>query len=79
MFSKLQGPPKIPNLGNAFLVISQNSSEGLWTFLGFMEKYVPVVTIWFGLQLLIAISDPKDIKKLVSHAKFCTRGPYFLI
>jgi len=42
-----------------------------------MEKCGPVVTIWLCPQLLIAISESKDIEKRLAHDKFCTRGPYF--
>jgi hypothetical protein len=77
MASKLRGPPTIPSLGNALLVISQNSSECLWTFLGFMEKYGPLVTMWHGMRLLIEISNPKDIEKLVAHDRFWKRGALF--
>jgi cytochrome P450 family 4 len=71
------GPPTIPILEIALLVTSQNSSEYLRTFLSVMEKYGPIITIWLGPQLLVAISDPKDIERLITHDKFCKRGPYF--
>lgn len=77
--ANLPGPPTVPLFGNALEFRSKDFSQNFWTFIGFMQNYGPVVRIWLGPQLIIAISDPHHIEKLVAHDKFCTRGPFFRI
>lgn len=77
--ANLPGPPTVPIFGNALEFRSKDFSQNFWTFIGFMQNYGPVVRIWLGPQLIIAISDPRHIEKLVAHDKFCTRGAFFRI
>jgi cytochrome P450 family 4 len=75
--ANLPGPPTVPIFGNALEFRSKDSSQNFRTFIGFMQKYGPVMKLWLGPQLIIAISDPQHIGKLVAHDKFCTRGSFF--
>jgi cytochrome P450 family 4 len=77
--ANLPGPPTVPIFGNALEFTSKDFSQNFWTFIGFMQKYGPVMRIWLGPQLITAISDPHHIAKLVAHDKFCTRGAFFRI
>jgi cytochrome P450 family 4 len=75
--ANLPGPPSVPIFGNALEFRSKDFSQNFWTFIGFMQEYGPVMKLWLGPQLVIAISDPQHIEKFVAHDKFCTRGSFF--
>ncbi|GFG32713.1 hypothetical protein Cfor_04165, partial [Coptotermes formosanus] len=38
------------------------------------RTYSPVLRLWFGPVLIVGLTDPDDVEKVVKHAKVGSRG-----
>ncbi|CAB3235965.1 unnamed protein product [Arctia plantaginis] len=63
---KIPGPPVIPFLGNALLVLKKNPNEIVNLGLEYAEKFGNVVRIWLGTNLIVFLMDPKDIEVILN-------------
>ncbi|KAJ8711112.1 hypothetical protein PYW07_008354 [Mythimna separata] len=76
MAKKVPGPRALPLLGNALLFKGQPDT---FTKLikNLMAEYGSVFKIWLGPDLNIVVSDPDDLKLLLSSTKTSVKGPQY--
>jgi len=71
---KLPGPPALPIIGNCL----QFTSNDLCKFYQELKKFAsscgPIARLWIGPVLVVVLTDPDDIEKLVKYDKLCKRG-----
>ena len=71
---KLPGPPALPIIGNC-LQFTRNDLCKLFRELHeFARSYAPIARLWFGPVLVVGVTDPDNIEKVVKHDKLCNRG-----
>ncbi|XP_058116997.1 uncharacterized protein LOC131284572 [Anopheles ziemanni] len=71
---KLGGPPAYPLIGNGLLFVNNTPADFLPTVGGLLQRYGNCVRLWLGTQLLIVISDPKDIEVILSSNKYIDKS-----
>jgi cytochrome P450 family 4 len=71
---KLPGPPALPLLGNCLDFTTKNLCNFFQEFTEFSRTYVPVARLWFGPVLVVVLSDPNHIEKVVQHDKIGNKG-----
>jgi cytochrome P450 family 4 len=69
---KLPGPPGWPFLGNT-LQISGNRYHSFKTLVAFITEYGKIFRVWFGPKLVIVLSDPVDIQRIIGDSKIRNR------
>ncbi|XP_022832187.1 cytochrome P450 4C1-like [Spodoptera litura] len=76
MGNKMPGPPTIPLLGNALMFMCQPEAF-IKVLKDLMAEYGNVTRFWLGPDLNIVISNPDDIKLLLSNTKTSIKGPQY--
>nr|AFP20603.1 cytochrome CYP367B6 [Spodoptera littoralis] len=76
MGNKMPGPPTIPLLGNALMFMCQPEAF-IKVLKDLMAEYGNVTRFWLGPDLNIVVSNPDDIKLLLSNTKTSIKGPQY--
>ncbi|CAD0198717.1 unnamed protein product [Chrysodeixis includens] len=63
---KLPGPPVIPFVGNALLVLKKNPTQLVEFALKFAEQFGNVIRIWLGSNLIVFLTDPNDVEVILN-------------
>uniref|UniRef100_A0A0K8TUH1 Cytochrome p450 n=1 Tax=Epiphyas postvittana TaxID=65032 RepID=A0A0K8TUH1_EPIPO len=72
----IPGPPTLPGLGNALSFMGP--PEGISDVIGELrQKYGDIFRFWLGPDLNVIVSDPEDVKNLLSNNKTSTKGPQY--
>ncbi|XP_063541307.1 cytochrome P450 4C1-like isoform X1 [Cydia strobilella] len=73
---QLPGPPALPVLGNAlrFMVPSEELNNVVGELI---QEYGDVWRFWLGPDLNVVVSDPDDVKGLLTNSKTSTKGPQY--
>ncbi|XP_047999525.1 cytochrome P450 4C1-like isoform X2 [Leguminivora glycinivorella] len=75
MADQLPGPPALPLLGNALMIMN---SSGIFTvFDNLKRKYGRAFRFWLGPDLNYVISEPDYVKTLLQSKKLNERGPSY--
>ncbi|XP_046467884.2 cytochrome P450 4C1-like isoform X1 [Neodiprion pinetum] len=74
--SKFRGPPTIPIVGNAHHFIG-NNGEIVQKLIDLSDSYPSPYRIWLGPELLIMVSHPEDVKKIVGSDKTIEKSPLY--
>uniref|UniRef100_A0A2M4DLR0 Putative cytochrome n=1 Tax=Anopheles darlingi TaxID=43151 RepID=A0A2M4DLR0_ANODA len=72
--AKLGGPPAYPLIGNGLLFVGKSPSEYLPTVGRLVQKYGKRYRLWLGTQLLIVVTEPKDVEALLSSPKYIDKS-----
>ncbi|XP_044012362.1 cytochrome P450 4C1-like [Aphidius gifuensis] len=74
--NKIPGPKPLPILGNLLSVLSQ--PDGFWGFgKNITKKYGPVCKFWVFNQAIVYVSDPDDIKVVLSSTSNIDKSPEY--
>ncbi|XP_050353174.1 cytochrome P450 4C1-like [Nymphalis io] len=76
MAKKIPGPPTIPLFGNALKFMCQ-PEEFIKVVKDLMIEYDGVFKLWIGPDLNIVVSNPDDIKLLLTNNKTSIKGPQY--
>ncbi|XP_045770498.1 cytochrome P450 4C1-like isoform X2 [Maniola jurtina] len=76
MAKQLPGPPALPIIGNAFLFMVE-PLEFVRVIKDLMTKYGGVFRAWLGPDLNIIVSNPDDVKILLTSNKTTVKGPQY--
>jgi cytochrome P450 family 4 len=71
---KLPGPPALPLVGNSLDFTTKNLCILFQEAREFTRTHVPVARLWLGPLLVVVLSDPNHIGKVVQHDKVGSRG-----
>jgi cytochrome P450 len=71
---KLPGPPALPLFGNCLDFTTKNFCNLFQEFMEFARTYVPLARLWLGPVLVVVLTDPDAIGKVVKHGKLGSRG-----
>ncbi|XP_052902070.1 cytochrome P450 4d1-like [Anopheles moucheti] len=71
---KLGGPTAFPLIGNGLLFAGKTPSEFLPTVGRLIQQYGKCFRLWLGTQMLIIITDPKDIEVILSSNKYIDKS-----
>ena len=71
---KLPGPPALPFIGNCLHFTTDNLSILFQQIVEIAGTYGPVARLWLGPVLVVALTDPDRIEKVVKHDKVGSRG-----
>uniref|UniRef100_A0A182KHA4 Uncharacterized protein n=1 Tax=Anopheles christyi TaxID=43041 RepID=A0A182KHA4_9DIPT len=71
---KLGGPPAYPLIGNGLLFAGKTPAEFLQTVGRLIQQYGKCFRVWLGTQMLIVITEPKDIEVLLSSNKYIDKS-----
>lgn len=66
MGNKLPGPPPLPLIGNSHLILGKSNHEIMNLALELSNKYGDVGRGWLGNNLLVALTHPNDIEKILN-------------
>ncbi|XP_047522696.1 cytochrome P450 4C1-like [Pieris napi] len=76
MATQIPGPPVVPLFGNALKFMCR--SEDLTTIIkDIIQEYGDVLRFWLGPDLNIVVSNPEDVKTLLTSAKTSMKGPQY--
>ncbi|KAJ9575767.1 hypothetical protein L9F63_007413 [Diploptera punctata] len=75
---KLPGPPALPLIGNLLDVRSRDFTVLFHEMNKYIKNHGPVTRIWLGPVMLIFVSGPEEIAKVVGNDKIGHRGKYSL-
>ncbi|XP_028173337.1 cytochrome P450 4C1-like [Ostrinia furnacalis] len=75
MAEDFPGPPTLPGLGNALQFMCQ--PEQLIVVFKELMVYGDVCKFWLGPDLNFVVSNPDDLKVLLSNSKNSTKGPQY--
>ncbi|XP_075983713.1 cytochrome P450 4C1-like [Anticarsia gemmatalis] len=76
MARKIPGPTPLPLIGNAHQFICQ-PEDLIKVIKKLMEDYGDVARFWLGPDLNFVISNPEDLKVLLSTSRTSTKGPQY--
>nr|XP_049699168.1 cytochrome P450 4c3 [Helicoverpa armigera]WRX06017.1 CYP367B2 [Helicoverpa armigera] len=76
MAEKIPGPPTIPLLGNALMFMGQ-PEKFTEVVRKLMADYGGVMRFWLGPDLNILVSNPDELKLLLSNTKTSVKGPQY--
>ncbi|XP_037028672.1 cytochrome P450 4g1-like [Bradysia coprophila] len=62
----IPGPPTLPLLGNAHIVIGKNHNEIMELALKLGKKYTNVARVWIGPKLVVILTNPSDIEIILN-------------
>ncbi|XP_035900601.1 cytochrome P450 4d1-like [Anopheles stephensi] len=71
---KLGGPRAYPLIGNGLLFAGKTPAEFLQTVGRLIQQYGKCFRVWLGTQMLIVITEPKDIEVLLSSNKYIDKS-----
>uniref|UniRef100_A0A182JL16 Uncharacterized protein n=1 Tax=Anopheles atroparvus TaxID=41427 RepID=A0A182JL16_ANOAO len=72
--SKIAGPPAYPLIGNGLLFLNKSPAEFLRILGTLIAEYGMCLRLWLGTQLLVLITDPKDIEVLLASPKYIDKS-----
>ncbi|KAI4503858.1 hypothetical protein M0802_001261 [Mischocyttarus mexicanus] len=73
---KLPGPPTVPFFGNILLAFNLHPKDVLENLLKF-DIYGPVTRAFVGMELLVFLSDPRDIELILGSHVHITKSPEY--
>ncbi|XP_045454028.1 cytochrome P450 4C1-like [Melitaea cinxia] len=76
MAKKIPGPPALPLLGNAVKFMCQ-PEEFVRVLKELMKDYGDVLRFWLAADLNVVVSNPDDIKLLLTNNKTNIKGPQY--
>ncbi|XP_039751858.1 cytochrome P450 4C1-like [Pararge aegeria] len=76
MAKKIPGPPALPILGNALKFMVQ-PQEFIKIINDLLMEYGDVLRVWLGTELNIIVSNPEDVKLLLTNNKINVKGPQY--
>ncbi|XP_053617399.1 cytochrome P450 4C1-like isoform X2 [Plodia interpunctella] len=76
MAEKIVGPPTVPLLGNALMFMCE-SQEQVVVIRDLMQMYGDILRFWLGPDLCVLLSNPDDLKTLLSNSKISIKGPQY--
>ncbi|XP_049530224.1 cytochrome P450 4d1-like [Anopheles darlingi] len=71
---KLGGPKAYPIIGNGLLFINKSPAEFLQVVRTLITQYGECFRVWLGTQLIIVLTDPKDIEVVLSSPKYIDKS-----
>uniref|UniRef100_A0A182MM45 Cytochrome P450 n=1 Tax=Anopheles culicifacies TaxID=139723 RepID=A0A182MM45_9DIPT len=71
---KLGGPTAYPLIGNGLIFAGQTPAGFLQTVGRLIQQYGRCFRVWLGTQMLIVITEPKDIEVLLSSNKYIDKS-----
>uniref|UniRef100_A0A182QL51 Cytochrome P450 n=1 Tax=Anopheles farauti TaxID=69004 RepID=A0A182QL51_9DIPT len=71
---KLGGPRAYPLVGNGLLFINKTPAEFLQLLGRLIVQYGKCLRVWLGTQLIVLVTDPKDIEVLLSSPKYIDKS-----
>ncbi|XP_053669358.1 cytochrome P450 4d1-like [Anopheles marshallii] len=71
---KLGGPVAYPLVGNGLLFIYKTPAEFLQLLGRLIAQYGKCLRVWLGTQLIVLVTDPKDIEVLLSSPKYIEKS-----
>uniref|UniRef100_A0A182VX83 Uncharacterized protein n=1 Tax=Anopheles minimus TaxID=112268 RepID=A0A182VX83_9DIPT len=71
---KLGGPVAYPLVGNGLIFINKTPAEFLQVLGKLIAQYGKCLRVWLGTQLIVLITDPKDIEELLSSPKYIDKS-----
>jgi cytochrome P450 len=71
---KLPGKPALPLVGNFFDLKTKNLCNLFQDFTEFARTYFPVARLWLGPLLVVVLTDPDGVEKVVKHDAVGSRG-----
>jgi cytochrome P450 len=71
---KLPGPPGLPIIGNCLQFSTNDLCKLAQEFNELASSYSPIARLWFGPVLVVAITDPESIERMVRQDKLLGRG-----
>jgi cytochrome P450 family 4 len=72
--AKLPGPPKLPLLGNALMLVGKSPPEILKVFEKIHAEYPRFAALQLGLTPEILITDPKDAEVILGSQKLIDKS-----
>uniref|UniRef100_A0A182FZV0 Uncharacterized protein n=2 Tax=Anopheles albimanus TaxID=7167 RepID=A0A182FZV0_ANOAL len=72
--AKLGGPLAYPLIGNGLLFVGKSASEYLPTVARLIQEHGKCYRLWLGNQLVIVVTDPKDVEVLLSSPKYIDKS-----
>ncbi|KAJ2940215.1 hypothetical protein O0L34_g11782 [Tuta absoluta] len=73
---QIPGPPPLPMLGNALQFMCQ-PEEFIRVLKELMLEYGEVFRFWLGPDLCVVVSNPDDLKVLLTNMKTSVKGPQY--
>ncbi|XP_031638529.1 cytochrome P450 4d1-like [Contarinia nasturtii] len=74
---KINGPTALPLIGNGFMFWTDSSAEIFGIFLKILKAHGEYFRIWFGPELNVVISNPKDIEILLSSSRHIDKSTMY--
>uniref|UniRef100_A0AAG5CW78 Cytochrome P450 n=1 Tax=Anopheles atroparvus TaxID=41427 RepID=A0AAG5CW78_ANOAO len=71
---KLGGPPAYPLIGNGLLFADNTPADFLPTAGRLIKQYGKCFRLWLGTEMLIVVSDPKDVEVILSSNKYIDKS-----
>ncbi|XP_041765666.1 uncharacterized protein LOC121590248 [Anopheles merus] len=71
---KLGGPRAYPLIGNGLLFAGKTPAEFLQTVGRLIQQYGKCFRIWLDTQMLIVITEPKDVEAILSSNKYIDKS-----
>uniref|UniRef100_A0A2M4A9G3 Putative cytochrome n=1 Tax=Anopheles triannulatus TaxID=58253 RepID=A0A2M4A9G3_9DIPT len=71
---KLGGPRAYPIIGNGLMFLNKSPPEFLRVVKKLIEQYGECFRVWLGTQLVIVVTDPKDIEVILSSPKYIDKS-----
>ncbi|XP_049879494.1 cytochrome P450 4C1-like [Pectinophora gossypiella] len=76
MAREIPGPPPLPGVGNALRFMCR-PEEFIQVIRDLMRDYGDVLRFWLGPDLNVVVSNPDDLKILLSNKKTSVKGPQY--
>lgn len=70
----IKGPKALPLIGNGLDLINKTPPEFIQIIHGYLKNHGKFLRIWLGNQLLIMMTDPKDVQAILTNVKLITKS-----
>ncbi|XP_013184022.2 cytochrome P450 4C1 [Amyelois transitella] len=76
MAKKIPGPPTLPWLGNAVMFMCDGETQVV-IIKDLIRLYGDFLRFWLGPDLCVILTDPDDLKALLTNSKISIKGPQY--
>jgi len=76
--AKIPGPPGLPIVGNVFDVLGDSETTVKRAQEQF-DTYQPTFRFWLGHQLLVALTDPRDLEMILGNNKYLDKSHFYRV
>lgn len=75
----IPGPPGLPLVGNLLDVVAGGDDHIYENCCRLMARWGPTVRVWLGPELVVGLSDPRDVEFVATSQELIDKSPFYSV